>query len=224
MHWLALIFKMHHRYTLNQEAFDVATDEASYWLGFIMADGCVMWDYRHRTPTARLRINLNTCDIVHLQKLKGFLQYSGIVGLRDNNRYCSLEISSNHLVESLREYGITERKSRTATVIKLNDSLHFWRGLIDGDGTLYLSKKMYPQLSLCGSESILNQFADYVKRAFPDIQKVSIRKCASIKQLSFGGEKAIALVNHFYFNCPIALERKLRIAERIISLRAHSPS
>jgi hypothetical protein len=125
------------------------------------------------------------------------------------------------LVETLKEYGIVERKSRTAFVIKLNNNLHFWRGLIDGDGTLYISPKMYPALSLCGSESILNQFVDYVKGVCPNVQKISVRKCATIKQLAVGGEKAIILIKHFYSNCPVALERKLKIAERIINLRAY---
>jgi hypothetical protein len=214
------LLESNRKYRLNEAAFEVITDEAAYWLGFIMADGCISYEYRYSHPSSpRLRINLSPCDMGHLQKLKDFLGYEGIIALRDNGRYCALEITSSQLVESLAQYGVVERKSRTASVMELNNNLHFWRGLIDGDGTLYLSKYMYPSLSLCGSENILNQFVDYVKNNFPEIQKISIRKCASIKQLSIAGEKAITLTKHFYLNCPVALDRKWRKAEIIMNLR-----
>jgi hypothetical protein len=33
-------------YTLNEKAFDQLTDEAAYWVGFLLADGCI---YRDRS-------------------------------------------------------------------------------------------------------------------------------------------------------------------------------
>jgi hypothetical protein len=92
--------------------------------------------------------------------------------------------------------------------------------MIDGDGTLYLYKNMYPALSLCGSEVILSQFADYVRYVFPSMSKLSIRKRSSIKQLAVAGQKAITLTRHFYGDCSIALDRKLQIAKTIMSLRS----
>ena len=207
------------KYKLNESAFDVVTNESAYWLGFIRADGCISYDYRYAQPSPRLRINLKICDIGHLQKLKAFLADEGIIATRDGGRYCALEITSRSLVARLAKFGIVERKSRTASVIGLNDNLHFWRGAIDGDGTLYTSPNLYPSLSLCGSEMILRQFVDYVKSGFPNMQKISIRKCASIKQLAIGGEKAVMLTRHFYYNCPISLKRKQEKAEIIMQLR-----
>lgn len=204
------------KYSLNESAFEVVTEESAYWVGFIMADGCIS---RDKSPDSRrLRINLKFSDANHLQRLRSFLQYEGQVATRDNGRYCSLEINSARLVASLRRYGVVERKSCTASVIHLNTNLHFWRGLIDGDGTLYLYKNMYPALSLCGSEAILTQFADYVKTNFPALKRLSIRECRSIKQVAVAGHMAIALTRHFYGGCSIALERKLQIANTVMSL------
>ena|SRR5947209_5886475 len=205
------------KYTLNEGAFEVVTEESAYWVGFIMADGCIS---RDGTPDCRkLRINLKASDAGHLWRLRNFLQYEGPVATRDNGRYCALEINSARLANSLRQYGVIEKKSRRASVIHLDTNLHFWRGMIDGDGTLYLYKNMYPALSLCGSEVILSQFADYVRNVFPFMPKISIRKRASIKQLAVAGQKAITLTRHFYGDCSIALDRKLQIAKTIMSLR-----
>lgn len=204
------------RYSLNESVFEVVTEESAYWVGFIMADGCISRD--KTSDSRRLRVNLKTTDADHLRRLRSFLQYEGQVATRDNGRYCALEINSARLAASLRRYGVVERKSCGASVIHLNTNLHFWRGLIDGDGTLYLYKNMYPALSLCGSEAILNQFADYVKTNFPLIKRLSIRECRSIKQVAVAGRSAIALTRHFYGDCSIALERKLQIANTIMNL------
>ena len=115
------------KYTVNEKAFDLVTDESAYWVGFIMADGCISYNYQAPSYAPRLRINLKTCDIGHLDKLRTFLKYDGIIALRDNDRYCSLEITSGYLVQSLKRFGITERKSRSTSIIGLDNNLHFWR-------------------------------------------------------------------------------------------------
>ena len=207
----------HRKYSLNEAAFEVITEESAYWIGFIMADGCIVRD--KAADCRRLRINLKSSDASHLQQLRKFLQYEGPVATRDNGRYCALEINSARLVSSLRRYGVIEKKSRRASVIHLDMNLHFWRGMIDGDGTLYISKNMYPALSLCGSEVILDQFAAYVSHSFPYMPELSIRSRSSIKQLAVAGQKAITLTRHFYGSCSIALNRKLQIAKLIMSLR-----
>lgn len=219
---VACSYNKHYKYSLNESVLDIVTGETAYWVGFIMADGCISYNRRWPNSMPRLRINLKTSDIDHLRKLKTFLEYGGTIALRDNNRYCSLEISSSRLVSALEQYGVRERKSHTASVIGLNHNRHFWRGLIDGDGTLYLSKSRYPQLCLCGSETILTQFVDYVKETFPTIQKIAIRNRASIKQLAIAGRNAVLLVSHFYKNSPVVLERKWRIAQTIMSLETNS--
>ena len=217
-------FARQRKCSLNEGAFELITEESACWAGFIMADGCITRDHRDSSGWRRLKINLKASDVDHLRKLQSFLEYGGKVAMRDHNRYCALEINSARLVASLRRYGIIEQKSHRTSVAHLEGNLHFWRGMIDGDGTLYLNKNMYPSLSLCGSEVILTQFASYVKIVFPTFGNLSIRKCGCIKQLAVAGQKAIALTRHFYDNCSIALERKLQIARAIISLGTGEPA
>lgn len=200
------------KYTVNEKAFDVVTDESAYWTGFIMADGCISYDRRGQNYAPRLRINLKTCDIGHLEKLRDFLKYNGIIALRDNDRYCSLEITSGYLVDSLKRFGITERKSRSTKIVGLNNNLHFWRGVIDGDGCLYRNKEGYRVLFLCGSEPLMNQYADYLVEQNLVRRRPSVRNIKIIKQVTVNGKEAAAAVYHFYANARVSLERKQAIA------------
>jgi transposase-like protein len=54
-------------YPLNEHAFDVLTPAAEYWLGVLMADGCVSVD------RDRVVLSLKTSDRGHLELFKSFL-------------------------------------------------------------------------------------------------------------------------------------------------------
>ena len=58
------------KYSVNESFFDIIdTEEKAYWLGFIMADGCICTS-NSSSPNNRLSIILNQKDKDHLIKFK----------------------------------------------------------------------------------------------------------------------------------------------------------
>jgi len=66
------------RHALREDAFDVITEESAYWVGFLMADGCIS-DQPNRTTA--LRLSLQRSDENHVKKFSEFLGYTGKIGI-----------------------------------------------------------------------------------------------------------------------------------------------
>ena len=82
-------------------------------------------------------------------------------------------MSSRRIVDDLGRHGVVPRK--TLAGVPASDALaahpDFWRGMIDGDGTVGLARGKYgPVLSLCGSPAIMAQFADFLSVALNDFR------------------------------------------------------
>ena len=148
------------KYSCDEHYFDeIDTEEKAYWLGFLLADGCI------RTNSNMLSVNLSSVDIGHLNKLRKCLksnnrlyyQKGGTCGLS------CLTISSKPLTKSLAAKGIVAHKKWPYKVLpKLRK--HFWRGVVDGDGCISLTyNKNTPQISvsLVGTRETIDLFYEF---------------------------------------------------------------
>lgn len=196
----------HIRCSLNETVFDTITEESAYWIGFLMADGCV-------TNVNQIQLGLATRDRDHVVRFRSFLGSSHKISNRNNGLGAGLTVSSSHLVSVLAQYGVVPRKSLTAQVIGLQDNRHFWRGVVDGDGSLMLPtpKRSSHLLRLCGSFFLMSQFAEFVK-VHLDID-TSVRKHKTIFEVGPGQAKSFKIVSLLYSDCAIALPRKLEHAQ-----------
>jgi len=124
------------KYELNEYAFSplhAQNMDYAYWLGFLLADGCVYGRY--------LELGLASRDVEHLELFRKFLGSIHPLRHKDTTNSVRLTVHSNALVSQLRSFGVVERKSKVATVPhSLSDSPEFWRGMIDGDG--YVATKI----------------------------------------------------------------------------------
>ena len=155
--------------SLNEAVFDVITEESAYWVGFLMADGNI--SYKRERPI--IALHLKETDLPHLEKFRMFLGSSHKIGHYVNKRFgnssCSLSFSSERIATRLAEYGVVVRKCFVGKSIGLQDSKHFWRGVIDGDGHLeiYLRKTLLetvrsiPYISLTGNLHVCLQFKTF---------------------------------------------------------------
>lgn len=186
-------------------------EEFAYWLGFLLADGCVYEPGRGK-GSAVLKV---TCiDKEHLEKLQGFLNSKHKLRQAKD---CSwqLHIRSNELCNRLGEYGIHPRKSCIARVDdRLKDNRHFWRGLIDGDGWISWHKhRNTPIIGLCGSEDVCRAFQAYLLSLANFQSATKVRNKGSVHQYELGAKLARTAMRHLYNDCSIALDRKLTLVQ-----------
>jgi len=115
----------------------------------------------------------------------------------------------------------------------------FWRGMIDGDGTLAMEgsvgggeqrtglgngrRYFSPYLRLCGSRRICEQFTTFAQQALGDPFAPTISPMLSIFQVCFWGEHAIRLIDILYADADpeCALDRKLLTARGLLDRFAH---
>jgi hypothetical protein len=216
------------KHEVKQDFFDVVdTEDKAYWLGFLMADGCVTGN--------KLVLRLKKSDEEHIQK---FLTSIGanhpiksvwtiMRGKRFESSY--VNIYSKYMVRSLATHGLFPRKSCKEIVWQGPDDLqrYFFRGVFDGDGSLSVfSTKSSPnpqwRLCLCGSQEMVSGFANYVeKHAGHKPPKImSKNRLFTISYGGIGKPRDIAAL--LYTDRGPYLERKKYLADRLKNEEGYS--
>lgn len=167
--------KPQRKYSFDDTYFDnINNPVKSYWLGFIMADGCVSSSTSKKIAN-RFSIVLKQSDIDHLKKIakdmkchapiitkehidkRGFTSYS-----------CELRINSQKLCNSLIKLGVIPNKTGKEQIPSSLDRKYytdFIRGFFDGDGCLTktLNRSYYRfHVGSC-SEKIIKQIQLFLK-------------------------------------------------------------
>ena len=198
------------------------TDEAAYWLGFLMADGSVA------TSTNEIRLKLWSNDFEHIKK---FGAYLGLPAARCKvyQKEALVGFSDKHVKNALTSYGIGPQKTFTAEIKNpyLINNRFFWAGFIDGDGSLgeYKQNKdetKFKISAVSGSHKIMKQLAEFIfskTKIFLRISTVQKKNPNYLFELT--GKKAVRVMQLLYADNPYALPRKGKIAiEAAIRYRA----
>ncbi len=103
------------------------TNEAYYWIGFLMADG-------HFSKNNQIQINLSKNDFHHLKKLANYIEYSKKL-IKP-----SLYVSDKEVVSSLKErFNLDNNKTYKPPIINIGKEERLFSliiGFIDGDGNI----------------------------------------------------------------------------------------
>jgi len=184
--------------------------EAEYWIGFLMADGCVSCRNGHWDTAVMLMKK----DKEHLQKLKKFLGVHRKI-TETKRGEVKLSVRSAELAEQLVKHGVVPKKTYTAEVIGLEHSRDFWRGVVDGDGCVgvYAAR---PVLSLCGSHQLMAQYLSFVKSKIKTRTVVRRSNTGNYSTVDFTSRKAIQIIEILYLNSGISLDRKKQKADIIL--------
>lgn len=206
------------RYAADQYAFSKPSAQAEYWAGFIMADGCVQ---HSGDDLPRLVVSLKRSDAGHLRKLRDFLQCENPVKEYEQKSYVSksgilktsrLTVRSRQIVSDLLKMGITPRKSLTATAPPMvADSRDFWRGVIDGDGTVAPPNGYRMYLSLCSCGRLAHQFHKHIKSVLGINGRLrqAIKPGRAVKYYAeYIGVNAAKVANYLYRDGDVGLDRK----------------
>lgn len=200
------------KYPLDQDVFQNSERNpiAAYWVGFLMADGCVRVS---KGGQKTVSLALSQRDEEHVATFQRFLNTTMPIRVVKNNRgyiggkpLVQLLVTSARMTKDLARYGVVPRKSVSATVSILNQSRDFWRGMIDGDGWITLRNGNYPIIGLTGSLPLMKQFQAYIKDNFG--KESSIRTNNSIWKVSVAGTVASRLASILYKEGDQVLTRK----------------
>lgn len=204
--------KASRRFQVNEDSFATITPESAYWIGFLMADGCIATENH-------LQVELRERDKSHLEKLRTFLKSDHplrqppSLKLRRAWRY---GVRSEKIISDLMKYGIVRRKSLTCKVIGLETNRNFWRGVIDGDGCIYLNpRRGYWFLTVCGSKPLMKQYLSFIMSITPT--KAGLLPQKNIWRVSLGGYHSAEILHFLYYNSCISLNRNMEKASTLFS-------
>jgi intein-encoded DNA endonuclease-like protein len=119
------------RHEFNFNYFDlINSEEKAYWLGFIVAEGNI---YRNT-----LAIELGAKDKEHLKKFANALSYKYFNDYNQKKNSYRIRLNSKYLINSLLKLGVHTKKCNDIIVPPIQEQYfrHFFRGFVDGDGSL----------------------------------------------------------------------------------------
>lgn len=159
--------KKDQEYVAKLEKLLDESNEAYYWMGFILADGCL--------SNNRLSITLSEKDSIHLQRLGEFLEYTGSYGSKNNHLACK----NSDIVPLIKEkFNIKDEKTYNPpeSLAKFSDTqkLCMLIGFIDGDGNIsHFSKRPDFFLRIKNHhswENILKEFSQIITGSINNVK------------------------------------------------------
>lgn len=214
---------------IDDHAFDVLTPESLYWIGFLFADGCLHQD---GSGSPALVVGLSAVDRGHLEKLRAFLKSThAISDLPPRNSKpihkggpdiktgpsAYFRVRSKRIFEALSGRGIVTKSARVPPP-DVAQSRDFWRGAVDGDGTVTVNRQqrgyVYPQILLSGQLPLIETFARFL--VANDLAPLRPYQGIGVWTIGTVGSTAAQIIRCLYSNTTVALSRKHAVAAAII--------
>jgi hypothetical protein len=199
------------KHTLRHDALDILTPDAAYWCGFLFADGTIM-PPRPGHGGGGIALVLAERDRDHLAKFRGFLGSSHAITAIAPHRYNASDyfahpaarfaVNSDRLADRLRSLGRYDPPLNS----ELASSRDFWRGVVDGDGSLGLYGGK-PHLRVCGSDWLMEAFRSFVVDRH-HLCHATVRPHKSIYEVHLCGPSAANAVSLLYSDASTVLDRK----------------
>lgn len=184
--------------------FEQLNNTSLYWLGFLMADGCV-----HKNT---IRLSLSIKDIDHVKKFKNDIKSDVKISIvknflnKKNKKWKDVDVvsfglTSKKIVNDVKKFGLIPNKTfktKFVNAIKRHPNVHiFCRGYFDGDGCWHLhNPKSRPNhkaqlvFALRGTKDFLIDFNNIMilKGILPNIcLNKKINMSSNIGQLTYNG-------------------------------------
>ena len=216
---------------LNHNYFEnIDTERKAYWLGFLLADGCVL---ENDKKSDKIKLELKISDKYIVEEFAKDIETDLKVldykyGYKHN---CQMSISSNKMSSDLSKYGIIPRKTLKICKIPIIKDVfmrHFIRGYFDGDGCITLTKPKDQKIHratayFCGTELFLNDLNKYISNKLQIGYKklIDMNKYGhNVFNLRYNNNIEIyKFYNYLYEDCSICLKRKKEKFEIFINER-----
>jgi len=198
--------------------------EHSYFFGFAQTDGSLTKSSRNR---GKLQIEINKTDLHILKSFKNLFPkiYCSISErIRSTNfkkNYISYVIAmfDKKFRDEINKLGVPYGKKSeiisppTGNFCKKD----YIRGLIDGDGSLGITKKGLPFISISlKSEELKNYLCETIEGITGERKRLARNKRDSIYNIMVNREKAQQFIRYLYYPGCLALNRKLKKAQEAL--------
>lgn len=203
-------------YLLDETYFEkIDSEEKAYLLGFIATDGCVCDN--------TLIIVQQTLDAHILIDFQKNLKTNTPIKERVNNGYSKnkisrLEIFSKKITEDLAKLGVLPNKTFTIKPWEGPGHLmrHYWRGCIDGDGSLSISNNRKTTLQFAGNLDMVSGFKKWIDLNIKTNNKINTVK--TIFNYSINGKNSLLASEALYKDSKIHLNRKYNKYLELVNL------
>lgn len=206
------------KYSLNETYFNkIDNEEKAYWLGFIIADGHISDD--------GLIITLAEKDINQLKKILLVLESDSPIKFNKKTKSVTVSLYSKLMVIDFRNLGLLKDKTNNVMFPIIEDSLqkHLIRGIIDGDGSIAISKrknllnKKEFSLTICGTKDIIEKSSMVICNDLKIIQRKLYMRNDNFGTVEWSGNKmCLEILEYLYSDSKIFLDRKY---DRYIELK-----
>ena len=233
-HWISKLDVKKHdlrrmssrKINVNENYFEIIdSEEKAYWLGFIMADGCVTQTDK-KYPPNRFHLCLKEDDKSHIEKFKEAIQSNNEIAIKavENKKRnfesitCELRINSKIFVSFLMNNGIVQQKTGKELIPNTVPQYlirHFIRGYFDGDGSITVSKAFrICSASLKILEDIVEHFKNELDIMYSIYQdKKYTKPFYTIDSRNYFNNKIV--LDYLYKDATVFLDRK---HERYLSI------
>jgi hypothetical protein len=198
--------KSNSKYTYNEYFFNPLNNLSSYVLGLLYTDG----NLSDRRKT--FSISLHKQDVNLIENIGLLIKNSKTYNIVKKANNVSIFFTNKKMYQDLLDLGLYPNKSTTLTIPDyLLYNKNFWRGCVDGDGSLFISKNSL-YLSLCGTRNICESFLTFCKSLGIN-SKATVRSKKGYSfdfcEIQFSGKNAVAIAEKLYEdNSYLRIERK----------------
>lgn len=201
----------------------IDTEGKAYFLGFLLADGCVSEGKKNEKQNwqSSVSLQIQNRDSKILEIFKNETESNKKIVFLTTRNNCKISLNSDKLCQDLINLGVTPRKTFTAkfpTFDQVPETLihHFMRGLFDGDGCIYGIKNL--RFDICGTFEICGGVTKILHKIISEKDKDKIpRQQDKIFRIIYKRFESIQNIYKFlYHDATIFLSRKKEKFETLI--------
>ncbi|QHA92248.1 hypothetical protein [Bacillus sp. N1-1] len=195
---------------MNEEYFSkIDSNEKAYWLGFIMADGCIV-NQKKAKESLSLQIALAIKDRSHLELFLMCIHSNHPIRITKRNE-AVISISNLKMCKDLVSHGVYQRKSNIAQFPCQHIDSKFYRsfilGYFDGDGSIYYNNGS-AMFSIVGTKHMMDGIQKVMINDL-SLSKTKITEDKGLFRLVYGGNLQVSKIFRWLYNDQsVYLERK----------------
>lgn len=144
----------------------IHNEVTAYFFGLAITDGWLIERSFKNPKPPYFGLELKDIDKDIIYKLAKALDFKDRIYVSKKRTY-KLYLRGEYIANDLIALGCTKRKSYIANyplIKKISLHKHLIRGLIDGDGSFYLSSNKYLRLKICGNDKLIYGFYLIIKK------------------------------------------------------------